>query len=219
MAKKRASKSKTPAPKRATGKCLVRSDGARAGRAGCQVIERWSSWGVKARYPLPRIEGPEDPLGRVKGRGRVVDVWARVVDALEAGPVLSDQLIAGFDHGNKRLTTLLIDRLNRKAAAAKRSPYRHNWPRGYRFVAELNYPLARPVCVHVEPYTVMLPRRGMVALPRSSVGWILWSLAKGYEYVYRHAEEFGVWGHDIGDLCFERLTFYEDGRIRVGVGS
>ncbi len=52
-----------------------------------------------------------------------------------------------------------------------------------------------------------------------SPGYFLWTIAKEYERIYAEHEKYGVWGHAIGDLGFERITINEDGIVELFIGS
>jgi len=54
--------------------------------------------------------------------------------------------------------------------------------------------------------------------PRMSVGYLLWVLARAYRKVYEEYGAYGVWGHAIGDLVFERLEIKDNIGV-VSVGS
>lgn len=43
-----------------------------------------------------------------------------------------------------------------------------------------------------------------------------------YKEIYKDREsviKYGVWGHDIYDLCIEGITLYKDGSVDVNIGS
>lgn len=53
----------------------------------------------------------------------------------------------------------------------------------------------------------------------SSLHDILLPVSKAYEQIYQRAKEFGVWGHSINDLFFERVSINEDGTCEISIGS
>jgi hypothetical protein len=76
--------------------------------------------------------------------------------------------------------------------------------------------------------------RGLIAYPVANpvlftfeIGGIYWSVwqiccafADQFQRIYEHPERFGVWGHDLTDLCIEGLTYYPKERlIAADVGS
>lgn len=76
-----------------------------------------------------------------------------------------------------------------------------------------------------------------------SVGQILWQIAKTYDFIYKDEDEtcetevvpvdergsllnrnstdgkYGIWGHDLGDLVFEKLAIYDNNVIEIWIGS
>lgn len=47
-------------------------------------------------------------------------------------------------------------------------------------------------------------------------------IRKIYKEIYKNKEsviKYGVWGHDIYDLCIEGITIYKDNSIKVDIGS
>lgn len=66
------------------------------------------------------------------------------------------------------------------------------------------------------------PIRGTVQIKvkqASSLHDILLPVSKAYEQIYQRAKEFGVWGHSINDLFFERVSINEDGTCEISIGS
>lgn len=84
------------------------------------------------------------------------------------------------------------------------------------YTMELTYPFRECVRLVVPPYEVIGMRK---KFKRQDLGWILWAASQAYQYVYEsHHVEFGVWGHDIGDLYFESVRVF-DHEIEIFVGS
>lgn len=58
---------------------------------------------------------------------------------------------------------------------------------------------------------------------RWSEGYILWAFAQAYRKVYeresRKPGTYGVWGHQLGDLAFEKLAYFGGGNFLLGIGS
>lgn len=86
---------------------------------------------------------------------------------------------------------------------------------------DLTYPLALGVRLTIEPMIVTWTggerptetRRDMI------LGYFLWVVAKEYERIYREHEKYGVWGHAMSDLGFERIIVREDGSVELFIGS
>jgi hypothetical protein len=78
-------------------------------------------------------------------------------------------------------------------------------------VADIDYPVSRAARVTVPPYR----RNG----PTQSWGHFLWQVARAYQEVYRQWKRYGVWGHALGDLCFEGIAVTKDGRVVLHIGS
>jgi hypothetical protein len=86
-------------------------------------------------------------------------------------------------------------------------------------VCYLDYPLSKSARVTIPPYR----RGGILDAPTKRnlcmyPDWILWALAHAYQAIYAHADTYGVWGHCIGDLCFEVL-YIKGTKAYVGIGS
>jgi len=52
-----------------------------------------------------------------------------------------------------------------------------------------------------------------------SPGYLLWTLAKEYERIYKEHEKYGVWGHGLDDLNFEGVYIKKDGVVDLWLGS
>lgn len=120
-----------------------------------------------------------------------------VVHLLEAGAMHSRRLVQGVSlHGQRK--------------------GRFEGPPPRAVSGYLSYPLNKVARVTVKPWT----RAWGGGEPRefSDTGWVLWCLAKAYEQIYAQHEAYGVWGHEIGDLIFERLVIKDD-RFQIWVGS
>lgn len=80
---------------------------------------------------------------------------------------------------------------------------------------DLAYPLSKIARVTVRPYSVKRGRGR--AREQMDVGYVLWTLAQAYKEIYRRHAKWGVWGHAIGDLVFERLDISDNiGTVSVG---
>jgi hypothetical protein len=85
--------------------------------------------------------------------------------------------------------------------------------------ATIDYPLSKNVVVCIRQLKYKYHMDSEVMEASISPGYVFWVLAQVYNKIYKKPEEFGVWGHDIGDLVFEGLAVYEDGKVRVDIGS
>jgi hypothetical protein len=73
----------------------------------------------------------------------------------------------------------------------------------------IDYPLERPVVMEI----------GNGGKGYLTFGEFLWHVAKQYERIYEDPEVYGVWGHSIDDLVFERVTVNKNGETHISVGS
>lgn len=116
------------------------------------------------------------------------------------------------------------------APGRKGRPDRKHLDRWWRFEprtlwVDLTYPLARGVRLAIHPAVEFRlcktcgDRRPQREEPIMSPGYLLWTLAKEYERIYAEHEKYGVWGHAIDDLCFERISIRPDGVTDVFMGS
>jgi hypothetical protein len=78
----------------------------------------------------------------------------------------------------------------------------------------LDYPLSRACEITIKPFRLW--KGGPDCM---DIGYVLWTLAKQYERIYKEHKRYGVWGHMMGDLYFERLTIDKKGRGSLFVGS
>jgi hypothetical protein len=80
---------------------------------------------------------------------------------------------------------------------------------------DLDYPLSKIARVTIKPYTCISGYSGKHA--RMDLGYVLWSLAKAYKAIYKFHKKYGIWGHAITDLCFERITISDNiGDVSIG---
>lgn len=89
---------------------------------------------------------------------------------------------------------------------------------------DLTYPLTRGVRLLVKPLVrAAKPCKACgdrdVKQTLMSPGYFLWSVAKEYERIYKEHEKYGIWGHAIEDLGFERITIRKDGVVDLFIGS
>jgi hypothetical protein len=107
-----------------------------------------------------------------------------------------------------------------KKYGAHYASYESFLPDDKAIIVDITYPLNKIARVTVEPFrTKFKLRDGKVhtSEPRMSVGYLLWALARAYQKVYEEHEAYGVWGHAIGDLVFERLEIKDNiGVLSVG---
>lgn len=94
---------------------------------------------------------------------------------------------------------------------------------------DITYPLTRGVRLLVKPLVrESLPCKtcvkevGRERDTKQSVmspGYFLWTVAKEYERIYKEHKKYGVWGHGLEDLGFERITIRKDGVVDLFIGS
>lgn len=92
---------------------------------------------------------------------------------------------------------------------------------------DLTYPLTRGVRLCVKP--VVWKAKPCKACgdkhswslhrPTMSPGYFLWVVAQEYVRIYREHKKYGVWGHALSDLGFERITIRKDGVVDLYIGS
>ena len=79
---------------------------------------------------------------------------------------------------------------------------------------DLSYPLRKIARVTVRPYVRVSSGHKSENM---SIGYVLWQLARAYKQIYRRHAFWGVWGHAITDLCFERFTLSDNiGHVSIG---
>jgi len=67
--------------------------------------------------------------------------------------------------------------------------------------------------IHKKPVVVKNETKYM------DVAYFLWRIAQEYKYIYKNHEQFGVWGHCLGDLVFEGVMFKKNGTAELYIGS
>lgn len=79
-------------------------------------------------------------------------------------------------------------------------------PRAVR--VDLTYPLTIGVQLTIPPYDVTTEWGDGRELTdsRMDVGYVLWVVAREYVRIYENWRRYKVWGHELADLYFERLT-------------
>ena len=50
-------------------------------------------------------------------------------------------------------------------------------------------------------------------------GYYLWMISQEYKRIYKEWEKYGVWGHALTDLYFERVSILGNGLSEIGIGS
>lgn len=116
---------------------------------------------------------------------------------------IAERLVSGVSHNG---------RLSFQTALPERT---------YRVV--LDYPLSVDVVLSIPPLIITSRKRpGREERPprlHQTVGYLAWVIAKTYQdTIYADWERFGVWGHAITDLWFERMRI--DGeKLEVELGS
>lgn len=83
---------------------------------------------------------------------------------------------------------------------------------------KLEYPFDAGSKLTIHPYK-RIPGWKRGDRREMSVGYVLWHVAREYGRIYRNAKKYGVWGHEIDDLCFEGFTLHSNGKIDLWIGS
>ena len=86
----------------------------------------------------------------------------------------------------------------------------------------IDYPLNLAAILAIEPMKIVTvggPKQKKTSRIEWRIGYFLWVVSKEYERIYKEHEHYGVWGHAMTDLAFERLTLTEDGMVHLGIGS
>ena len=92
---------------------------------------------------------------------------------------------------------------------------------------DISYPMSMSVRLRIPSYTehVTFPA-GCCGREKQeerldlefNEGYYLWMIAQEYKRIYSEWKKYGVWGHAITDLYFERVTV-QDGMSEIGIGS
>jgi hypothetical protein len=71
-----------------------------------------------------------------------------------------------------------------------------------KVIAAFDYPLKRKCILTIQP---MLDFKGMPMVMH--IGYFLWQVARAYrDELYVYPQKYGVWGHSLNDLYFERIV-------------
>lgn len=135
---------------------------------------------------------------------------------------LGKMKLAGSWHGNYHLPTVATlteeqaDLLPGVPSSGKDAEsIWHPWfdfePRD--LVVMIDYPLDEPVKVLVQAEEYVHPS----GLP--SFGRFVLAIARKYAEIYRDPKRYGIWGHGLGDLYFERVSIPKDGPVTLFIGS
>lgn len=98
-----------------------------------------------------------------------------------------------------------------KVIDAYPKPYKYINIPAITYTMAISYPLSTTAEVIIEPYM-------WYGQARQNVGWILWSIAQAYEYIYTRADDYYVWGHALNDLIYEIIKIKDD-KINIFLGS
>jgi len=66
---------------------------------------------------------------------------------------------------------------------------------------------------------VRIPASAFTRRDMPSLGLFLLAVAREYRELYKKPAKYGIWGHDLSDLYFERVTVAKDGTVELAVGS
>ena len=85
----------------------------------------------------------------------------------------------------------------------------------------ITYPLSTPATFFVKPLLLKTERKDGEVHENTFMtpGYLMWQVARAYSEIYDRHEEFGIWGHSMGDLCFEYIAIDKHGSVDLGIGS
>lgn len=83
-------------------------------------------------------------------------------------------------------------------------------------ILDIDYPLQKVVRLTIPPATFTTD---LGTYKMMSPGYLMWILAKEYQRIYQHHEEYGIWGHGIYDLYLEVLSVEPNGQCHLFIGS
>lgn len=144
-----------------------------------------------------------------RSRSNQIEVWCDVSTLLKVDKEIASRLVQGVKQG--KMICTIYD-------GGKSYP---------ELQGKIDYPLSKPF-----PFTIKTEKRD------AFIGSVLWEIAQLYKQIYDTAKQqpkvgklqnamfskeetanpYGVWGHDITDLCFEIIAI-NDNRINLYVGS
>jgi len=153
---------------------------------------------------------------KIEGRRALIENRRRWRYEISAG--VTDMLM--IDVGS---ADVLVKGLLRPSNKEEKRPWMFSHPIGYlptrTIIVDLNYPLCKTARVTIEPLVEKRKtKNGSYDLKSMSVGYVLWQLSQAYLTIYKSHKLWGVWGHGISDLHFERFEL-DDNIGRVDVGS
>ena len=179
---------------------------------------RSKSLPAKRSYPRPIVSGPlpqaPEPLLKPPRVARppptiglkpvTLSSLQRHEDALRCVTFACNHHVSTLATLTPRQASILVVGWTRKGHCVVTLPTRP-------LTVVLSYPLSCHVRVRVQPWK-WGPRRVM------TTGWLLWSCAQAYARIFKSWKRYGVWGHGLGDLYFERVTILDD-QVQLFVGS
>jgi len=80
----------------------------------------------------------------------------------------------------------------------------------------IDYPIEHPVLVKFDALKGVHNEKEFNC---SNLGYVLWQISKAYIKIYEDYKTWGVWGHSLHDLCYERITITKNGDIFLFIGS
>jgi hypothetical protein len=85
----------------------------------------------------------------------------------------------------------------------------------------ITYPLSLGVKLKITPYHYVVEFADDTDLCETelSLGYVLWVIAKEYVRIYEEWKRYKIWGHELWDLWFKRLTVTKSGRAELVVES
>lgn len=194
-----------PAPKKTRAmnieKALIDRCAAKMKKGGLKVPKR--------RKRIFKRPNPKPLIGSWR-------VWYQVSDVAKLTLEQADRLLHGYDVNPKN----------------DHDHYDKWWSYEPRTLwVDITYPLSRGVRLVVKPVVMKRKacrvctqkfgksRRRGTPQSRMSPGILMWAVAQEYVRIYEAHEKYGVWGHGMGDLAFERIDINKDGVVRLFIGS
>jgi len=130
-----------------------------------------------------------------------LSVWAYPLDLIDVSPESAIALLFGSE--------TISHRRGRWEQPRQRLPSRE-------LVTILSYPFQKTAIIRIYPYS--RKSQGTMWCPIMDVGWLLWCVARAYKHIYEHADEYGIWGHHLGDLLFRELKI-DGNNFYLGIDS
>ena len=85
----------------------------------------------------------------------------------------------------------------------------------------ITYPLSIGVKLKIQPYDYVVEYADSTDLCERelSLGYVLWVVAREYVRIYDDWKRYKIWGHELWDLWFRKLSVTKTGRVELVVES